>query len=338
MTECENSNGNININKYDNNINISPDNYNVIKCSCCIKKNKLTNNNYVYKWYLFQKIKNTSNHKRHNTMSAKKVKKNNIKTDDDNEIFFDDDYNMSFSYSDFIWVPETNVTNLKKYKNIPLSNSFEKQKIINKLEYTIGALEKKLMKKENDYKILNINFSKLLYRNKNNNSEKLLDTIDKLKTENKLLNNKLLKYTSDYNFLGLSFIEGDEDINFMDDKCFEEILDELEGGSNGAKKFNNNNKIKDNNEKIFYSSASKFYPNPYKQLSNLNNNIDSSFFHNLKNSINILLTQIEPSQSARKTLASILKQLGSTEDEINRKIGNSRGVISIPITNNRYKK
>ena len=48
--------------------------------------------------------------------------------------------------------------------------------------------------------------------------------------------------------------------------------------------------------------------------------------------------QIEPSQNAKITLASILKQLGYSDTEIIRTIGNYRGVISMSNANNRYKK
>ena len=50
------------------------------------------------------------------------------------------------------------------------------------------------------------------------------------------------------------------------------------------------------------------------------------------------MTQIEPSQSARAMFANILRQLGCSDEEIYKLIGNYRGVISIPISNLKNRK
>ena len=188
-----------------------------------------------------------------------------------------------------------------------------------------------------------------------------------------------MKYSNEHNFIGVSFIAEDEDdTHYLDDKCFEDILDELDGRSNNtnantnsnnsnkkygiyssqASSYKNINNINNpyinknqiaSNEKYFYSSASKFYPNPYKkitnnqsEINNINNNSrynnENYAIKNLKDSFNILMGQIEPSQNAKITLASILKQLGYSDTEIIRTIGNYRGVISMSNANNRYKK
>ena len=167
-----------------------------------------------------------------------------------------------------------------------------------------------------------------------------------------------MKYSNDHNFIGVSFITQDEnDDHYLDDKCFEDILDELDSLTNKSNNFYYNNSQKNSYKNIinpfgnnqyegsgryFYSSASKFYPNNYKTINNQsdkNNNskLDNYFIKNLKDSFNVLMSQIDPSQSAKITIASILKQLGYNDNEILRTIGNYRGVISIS-SNNRYKK
>ena len=115
------------------------------------------------------------------------------------------------------------------------------------------------------------------------------------------------KYKSDQNNnLGLSFIEEDLDNSkFIDDKGFDEIFSTCEKPSK-------------------YSTTYMT-----RKDSMVNNN-------NLKNYIFILLTQVIPSQNARSTLASILVQLGFTDGEIYKLIGNYRGAISIPYSSNNY--
>ena len=50
------------------------------------------------------------------------------------------------------------------------------------------------------------------------------------------------------------------------------------------------------------------------------------------------MTEIEPSQNARAMFANILRQLGCSDEDIFKLIGNYRGVISIPISYLKNKK
>ena len=50
------------------------------------------------------------------------------------------------------------------------------------------------------------------------------------------------------------------------------------------------------------------------------------------------MNQIELSQNAKITLSSILRQLGYTDNEVIKTVGNYRGVISMPSSNNKFKK
>ena len=158
-----------------------------------------------------------------------------------------------------------------------------------------------------------------------------------------------MKYSNKNNYLGLSFIEDNENDNhFLDDKCFEEILNELDGKPkiNDNKYLNRNelyikqNIINNRNDKNFYSSANKFYPQNFKTIDNNseNNNIitDNNFvIKNLKESFKILMNQIEPAQNAKATIASIMKQLGHNDNEIYKILGyNQRGVITTTNSNN----
>ena len=128
---------------------------------------------------------------------------------------------------------------------ICLCDSFEKEKLIKQLKSNKQILENKIKKLEREYNLLNLNYSKFIYRKKNDKSEKLYETIDRLRNENKYLNSRLLLYSSKNNYIGLSFIEeNDSNHSFTEDKCLEEILDELD----------NNNDINENNY---------FYPEDY---------------------------------------------------------------------------
>ena len=131
--------------------------------------------------------------------------------------------------------------------------------------------------------------------------------IEKLKNENYNLNNAILKYKSemkeDKNIIGVSFIEEDSEISkFIDDKCCEDILIGLD-------------KNKDN--------------------MNNNKNKDSCYNINLKNSIDMLMTKVIPSENVRSLICSILRQLGCSEEDIVKLVGKSRGSISIPMSINK---
>ena len=89
----------------------------------------------------------------------------------------------------------------------------------------IEKLEKII--KEKEIEINNINY------NYNKNQANLIETIENLKKENNYLNNIISKYKTeikyDKNFIGVSFIDDDPECSkFIDDKCCEEILINLE--------------------------------------------------------------------------------------------------------------
>ena len=133
--------------------------------------------------------------------------------------------------------------------------------------------------------------------------------IEKLKNENLNLNNMILKYKSevkeDKNFIGVSFIDEDpEGSKFFDDKCCEDIL-------KGLDKNKENTKI--------------------KGKENCHYNI------NLKNSIDMLMTKVIPSENVISLISSILRQLGCSDEDIVRLIGNHRGVIQIPSPMNKQR-
>ena len=112
------------------------------------------------------------------------------------------------------------------------------------IENEIKDLKDKLSKKEEDYNRVNINYAKLLKKSKNpeNDQEKLIQTINNLKIENKKLYKSLMKSKSEKNIIGISFIEDDLDNSFfIDDFCFDNVLDEL--NKNGDKFMAMNNTI-----------------------------------------------------------------------------------------------
>ena len=143
-----------------------------------------------------------------------------------------------------------------------------------------------------------------------------------------------MKYNNNNNFLGISFIEdADNDNNyFYNDKCLEDILNELDNKTQINQK--NNNK----NEKNFCGSASKFYPQNYKNIDNNLENNNNLLIKNLKENFGILMQQTQISQNSKGTIATIMNLLGYNDNEIYKMIGNSRGVISVPSSNNKYKK
>ena len=146
------------------------------------------------------------------------------------------------------------------------------------------------IEKEKDYDniIVKLNQKNKVYEN----------YIEKLKNENYNLNNIILKHKSelkeDINVIGVSFIEEDlESSKFIDDKCCEDILTGLD-----KNKENTKNIIKDSN----YNS-------------------------NLKNSIDMLMTKVIPSENVGSLISSILKQLGCSDEDIAKLLGKQRGAI-----------
>ena len=235
-------------------VEISPDNYTIVK------QFKLNNN---LKWNLFKKIKkqNSGVKEENNSPSSNQIPKQqfrrhhylklNSRSKSNNNIFYDD------SYSDFVWRPNKNEKdfinfNIQLIENDLNENSIsrEKQKKIKELETCIKDLEDKLEKKENDCHRINLNYAKLFKRSKlpELSYEKLLENIDKLKKENKYLIKKIENLKYNQNFIGFSFIEDDlEGSRFIDDKCFEAILDEIDNK-------NNNNQKNDINMMKYFNS------------------------------------------------------------------------------------
>ena len=319
-----------NENNYETNYKqLIPKNFNILKSF------HLQINNKQFKWYILEKQKLGFEY----LNSEKENRKLKIKEEESSN-----DSNNNLSYDDFIFIPEKDKDKLNKFK-LPLNDSFENEKIINDLKSNLKTLEKKFKKKEKDFNVLNINFMNLLKKNKvwNENQEKLKNIIETLKEENQNLNKNLMKYSHNSNFLGISFIEEDDnDKHFFEDKCFEDILNELDnrdkinGYRNGT--YIKRNNINNRNENNFYSPTNKIYQQNYKTIDNktLNDNIvkDNYVIKNLKENFKILLNQIELSQNAKITTASIMKLLGHKENEILKIIGNkSRGVITIPNSN-----
>ena len=337
--------------------NITPENYTLIK-SYLLKDE--------FKWYLFRKKSKITPIR----MSLKKFKKHHFKDEPIDNL---DDSLNNCSYSDFVWVSGKNKKELEEFWDLTVNESLDKEKIIKQLKSKITILENKCKKREKEYNLLNMNYSKLIYKNKNDNIDKLLESIDRLRNENKNLSKRLLSYSSRKNYIGLSFIE-DDDNNSYEDKCLEEILDELDNNDinenkyfygdnyndiyNNNANYNNNYYHKNKNteynncysgpirnvksfkEKMYYNTTNKFYPvdvrkGSFKKNVNEIKNKEISIPH-LKSSIDSLMAQIEPSQSAKAMFANILGQLGCSDDDIYKLIGNYRGVISIPIS--KYKK
>jgi len=218
-------------------IEISPENYTIIK------QFKLSNN---LKWNLLKKIRkqNSDLKEENNSPKSSQASKQQYRrfhclklNSKSNQNIFNDD-----SYSDFIWKPNKNEKDFINFHIDLIENDLNdnsiskgKQKKINDLETRIKDLEEKLEKKENDCHRINLNYAKLFKRSKipELSYDKLLENIDKLKNENKNLNKKIENLKINQNFIGFSFIEDDlEGSRFIDDKCFEEILNEIDKKNN----------------------------------------------------------------------------------------------------------
>lgn len=87
-------------------------------------------------------------------------------------------------------------------------------------------------------------------KNPENIEEKMAEKLEKLREENKKLIANITKLKSEQQFIGLSFIEDDlETEQFIDDKCFEDILDNLGDKKKESNKEKNKNDIKTKTEK-----------------------------------------------------------------------------------------
>ena len=203
-----------------------------------------------------------------------------------------------YDYSDFIWLPYKTRKDFPEFREI---SSFA------------DSYELKDDKKEEieDLK-LNIKNLENIISEKNKENNKLNNELYNLTIENqryKSYNDKLkeenykMKCESkpDKNFIGVSFIDDDpENSKFLDDKCCEDILKGLD------KNPNRNNQKK-----------------------------NSCYSDKLKNSIDMLMTKIIPNEDVNFLMANILSQLGCSNEDIYKLIGNHRGVISIPFNQNK---
>jgi hypothetical protein len=309
ITNKDKNNNNINDDKSEsstntNNIEYSADNSNI----------KLTPENYSFvkyyqlnnklKWCLFKK---NNNNKIKNRQSLKPQRNSQARKCSFGSELSNNNINLEFAdFSDFIWLPYKTSKDFKEFGDIFSISEFSdinQESIENNNEYKriIKNLENKLNEKEKECNKLDNIVTKLMYENRNykNNVEKLI-------RENCDLNNLMSKYKNDLkndkNFIGVSFIDDDpESSKFIDDKCCEDILIGLD-------------KEKDTNNKI-------------KKKSCYNNN--------LKSCIDMLMSKVIPSENIRSLLASILRQLGCSDEDIFKLIGNYRGVISIPFSINK---
>ena len=213
---------------------ISPDNYVIIK------QFKLTEN---LKWYLLKKLKNSAA-KEENPPSPKQGQKNQsrrykyfkLNSKSNNNIYNED------SYSDFIWKSNKNEKDFINFNTDIIDNdqnenctNKENKKKITELELNIRQLEEKLEKKENDCNRINLNYAKLFNRSKvpELSYDRLLEDNEKLREENRKLNKKIENLKINQKFIGFSFIEDDlEGSRFIDDNCFEDILDQLNNDKN----------------------------------------------------------------------------------------------------------
>ena len=174
---------------------------------------------------------------------------------------------------DYIWKPLLYKNEYNNFPYIPINESYESQKQINDLLF-------KLNKKEEDFNKINLNFTKLLNKNKKleylNNSTNNINS--KLLTENEKLKKEIFNLKNNNNnnqFFGMSFIEDDGNTSQFIDNNLEDLLGEL-----------------NQNKKSMLNSYS------------------------LKNSVDYLLSQFPNNQNVKYTLASIFKQLNVKDEEI----------------------
>lgn len=256
--------------------------------------------NNKLKWYLFKK-KEKEKHidsKKYSLISN--FRKHSFTRDTTNSnietsVTFNDNYN------DFIWLPYKSTKDFIEFGDISFVkessfNNSEKGEDITEYKSIIKKLEKKIIDKEKEFNKIDKICGKLMQENKN-----FKNSVEKLIKENIDLNNQIIKYKTDNNFVGVSLIEDDpESSKFIDDKCCEDILMGL-----------NKDKDKDKDKK------------------------NSCYSNNLKSCIDMLMTKVVPSENIRSLLASILRQLGCSDQDIFRLLGNYRGVISIPFSFNK---
>ena len=328
-THNESTNTNTNIlNTEVNSINpeheleLTPENYIIVKCTELSSK---------LRWYLFKKKSTKKNNNSNSNNNAfifthlKSYFKNsksyrntmNNNTSKNPEL-------TDATYEDFIWKPFKNQKEFNRFGELPKSETKENYEIIDDLNKKIKKLEDNIIEKEKEYEILYINYNILNQKNKNlEEHDKLIETIDKLTKENSRLNEMIIKYKNEKNDdVGLSFIDNDlEGSKFLDDKGFEDI-------------FSNFDSKKEIDKKNELSSLSKSKKNNSKNIEYDNKVVDNkmkdfSLNKHLKDSINLLMSQVNFNQNAKSTLSSILIQLGCSDEDIYKIMGNYRGTISI---------
>ena len=304
-------------------LELTPENYIIVKC---------TELNSKLRWYLFKKKstkKNINSNTNNNAFIFTHLKsyfKNsksyrntlNNNTSKNPELY-------DATYEDFIWKPFKNQKEFARFGELPISETKENFDMIEDLNKKIRKLEQNIIEKEKEYEILYINYNILNQKNKNfEDHDKLIETIDKLTKENNKLNEIIFKYKNEKNDdVGLSFIDNDlEGSKFLDDKGFEDIFCNLEKKESDKKiELNSNNKSKKNNNSKNNESGNKVGEN------NKSKNIIINKY--LKDSINLLMNQTNMNQNAKSTLSSILIQLGCSDEDIYKIMGNYRGIISI---------
>ena len=203
-----------------------------------------------------------------------------------------------YDYSDFIWMPYKTSKDFPEFREI---SSFA------------DSYEIKMDKKEEieDLKLSIKNLENIISE-KDKENNRLNNALSNLVIENakyKSYNEKLkeenykikCEIKPDKNFIGVSFIADDpESSKFLDDKCCEDILTGLDKNPN-----------RNNSKKNSYYSEQ------------------------LKSSIDMLMSKVIPSEDINILLANILRQLGCSNEDIYKLIGNHRGVISIPFNKNK---
>ena len=217
---------------------ITPNKYSAIKC---VVINDL-------KWYLFKK-KSNNNEQRNILLRKYSQRTSSFYSPYSNKTSYNrheklksniNEVNPKETYDDYKWKPVKNLKDFIGFEALPeISEDNTKTK---EAENEIKELKDKLAKKEEDYNRVNINYAKLLKKTKNpeNTQDKLIDTNNKLKAENKKLYNSLIKCKSEKPIIGISFVEDDlEGSFFIDDFCFDTIINELNKNDNHFMAMNN---------------------------------------------------------------------------------------------------
>ena len=327
-----NSNNSKNIIKSESSINnseqeleLTPDNYIIVKCTELSSK---------LRWYLFKKKsskKNINSNANNNAFIFTHLKsyfrnsKSYRNTMNNNSSKNPELYDAT--YEDFIWKPFKNQKEFSRFGELPISETKENFEIIEDLNKKIKKLEENIIEKEKEYEILYINYNILNQKNKNfEEQDKLFETIDKLTKENEKLSELVAKYKNEKNDeVGLSFIDNNdlEGSKFLDDKSFKDIFINLDSKKENDKKNELNSTTK--SKKINISKNNELE----NKLGDNNKNKDITLNKYLKDSINLLMNQVNMSQNAKSTLSSILIQLGCSDEDVYKIMGNYRGTISI---------